>query len=127
MIEISHLILYIEDDLPSILLVKKILEFSGYRFMNESSGLSGIKTAEEIKPDLILLDIDLPDIDGYQVARRLKTAEKTMAIPIVALTSSAMKGDREKAIAAGCDGYIRKPIDVFSFTELIKGYLGNGE
>ena len=121
------LILYIEDDPPSILLVKKVLEFSGFRFVNESSGLSGIKTAEEIRPDLILLDIDLPDIDGYQVARRLKTAEKTRAIPIVALTSSAMKGDREKALSAGCDGYIRKPIDVSNFTDLIKLYLGNGE
>ena len=120
-------ILYIEDDLPSTLLVKKILEFAGYRFVHEDSGLAGIKTSEEIQPDLILLDIDLPDIDGYQVAQRLKTAATTRGIPIVALTSSAMKGDREKALNAGCDGYIRKPIDVSGFTDLIKGYIGNGE
>jgi two-component system, cell cycle response regulator DivK len=123
----KRLILYIEDDPPSILLVKKLLEFSGYRFINESSGLSGIRTAKEINPDLILLDIDLPDIDGYQVARRLKTAVETGGIPIVALTSSAMKGDREKALSAGCDGYIRKPIDVSNFTDLIELYLGSGE
>ncbi len=121
------MILYIEDDPPSILLVKKILEFSGYRFINEPSGLSGIESAEEIQPDLILLDIDLPDIDGYQVARRLKAAEKTRKIPIVALTASAMKGDRERAIAAGCDGYIRKPIDLSNFIEVIKFYMGNRE
>ena len=123
----NTVILYIEDDLPSIILVKKILEFSGYRFVHEASGFSGIKTAEEIQPDLVLLDIDLPDIDGYQVARRLKTAEKTGGIPIVALTSSAMKGDRERALNSGCDGYIRKPIDVSGFIELIKGYLGSRE
>jgi len=121
------MILYIEDDPPSILLVKKILEFSGYRFVNESSGLSGLEAAEEIQPDLILLDIDLPDIDGYQVARRLKAADKTRKIPIVALTASAMKGDRERALAAGCDGYIRKPIDVTNFIKIIKFYMGNGE
>jgi len=117
------IILYIEDDLPSTLLVKKILEFAGYRLVHEDSGVAGIKTAEEIQPDLVLLDIDLPDIDGYQVARRLKTAETTRGIPIVALTSSAMKGDREMALSAGCDGYIRKPIDVSCFTDLIKQYL----
>ena len=105
-------ILYIEDNPENRLLVKRVLEAEGYLVMEADSGMAGLSQAAETRPDLVLMDINLPEIDGYELTRRLKRMNHLAGVPVVAMTANVMKGDREKTLAAGCDGYIQKPIDV---------------
>jgi two-component system cell cycle response regulator DivK len=105
-------ILYIEDNPENRLLVRRVLEVEGYRVIEADSGKTGLQKAETMAPDLVLMDINLPEIDGYELTHRLKQMPDLAGVPIVAMTANVMKGDREKTFAAGCDGYIQKPIDV---------------
>jgi signal transduction histidine kinase len=105
-------ILYIEDDPGSQMLVKRLLESEGYQVMTASDGLSGIALAQRHPPDLILVDVNLGEVSGHEVATKLKGTPVTARVPIIALTAGTVTGDRERALAAGCDGYIAKPIDV---------------
>ncbi len=107
-------ILYVEDNLDNKLLVQKALEAKGYHFLWAPNGLKGLDIAQSEKPDVILLDINLPDIDGYEVAHRLRSSqnEDLCRVPIIAITANALKGDAEKALAAGCDVYVSKPISI---------------
>ena len=105
-------ILYIEDNPENRLLVRRVLEVEGYRVIEADSGKTGLQKAKTIAPDLVLMDINLPEIDGYELTHRLKQMPDLAGVPIVAMTANVMKGDREKTFAAGCDGYIQKPIDV---------------
>ncbi|NWG86025.1 MAG: response regulator [Hydrogenophilaceae bacterium] len=116
-------ILYIEDNEQNQYLVRYLLEAEGYAVTLAADGSEGIKLATEAPPDLILLDIQLPGMDGYQVARILKKIPSLATIPIVAVTSYAMVGDRERALASGCDGYIEKPVDPDNFVAQIERYL----
>ncbi len=110
----SYKVLYIEDNPDNLTLVKRAIEAINYQFVGAMTGLDGIKVAEEIAPDLILLDINLPDIDGYEVARRLRSSSNAHLtyVPIIAVTANALRGDAEKALAAGCDVYMSKPINI---------------
>jgi len=108
----SATILYIEDNPDNSLLVQRALTARGYEVLWAANGASGIEQAEAHPPDLILLDINLPDIDGYEVARRLRAHDGLRAVPIMAITANALKGDAEKALAAGCDAYIAKPLQL---------------
>ena len=104
-------ILYVEDNPQNMRLVRKILTAAGYEVIEATNGLSGIATAEREKPDLILMDVNLPDINGLEATTRLKAMEASIAtIPVIALTANAMHGDRENCLAAGCDGYLAKPV-----------------
>jgi two-component system cell cycle response regulator DivK len=105
-------ILYIEDDTANRLLVRRVLEAEGYVMLEAEDGASGLDTARSAMPDLILLDINMPEMDGYELVAHLRRIEKLDSTPIIALTANVMKGDRERSLAAGCDGYIQKPIDV---------------
>ncbi len=105
-------ILYIEDNPENRLLVRRVLEVEGYRVIEADSGKTGLQKAETMAPDLVLMDINLPEIDGYELTHRLKQMPDLADVPVVAMTANVMKGDREKTLAAGCDGYIQKPIDV---------------
>jgi len=116
-------ILLIEDNEQNRYLAIFLLESRGFRVLWATDGLSGIERAKEIKPDLILLDIQLPRMDGYEVARRLRAEPDLRHIPIIAVTSYAMAGDREKTLDAGCDGYIEKPIDPETFVDEISCFL----
>lgn len=116
-------ILYIEDDLQNRILVRRVLEASDFSVVEAENGIVGLKLAQEIVPDLILMDINLPEMDGYEVTLRLKAIESLEGVPIVAMTANVMKGDREKTLAAGCDGYIQKPIDVDLLPEQINHFL----
>jgi len=116
-------VLIIEDNVQNRYLFKLLLQKEGYGVLEATDGQSGIEMAREHKPDLILLDIQLPDFDGYQVARSLRNHIETTQTPIVAVTSYAMVGDREKTLAAGCTGYIEKPIDPKTFSNEIEPYL----
>lgn len=116
-------ILIIEDNEQNLYLVTFILEKSGHRVFQARSGDEGVRTASVCEPDLILLDIQLPVMDGYTVARELRKIPALAAIPIIAVTSFAMPGDREQALAAGCTGYIEKPIDPDTFITQINQHL----
>jgi two-component system, cell cycle response regulator DivK len=116
-------ILVIEDNEQNLYLVKFILEKSGYRVVPARDGWQGIDLASEVKPALILLDIQLPMMDGYAVAQELRKKPALDNVPIVAVTSYAMTGDREQALAAGCTGYIEKPINPETFIKDIEQYL----
>jgi two-component system, cell cycle response regulator DivK len=116
-------ILYIEDNPENRLLVKRILEVEGYKIVEATSGLAGLSTAKTIQPDLILMDINLPELDGYELTKQLKQMKHLTTVPIIAMTANVMKGDREKTLAAGCDGYIQKPIDVDELPAQVAHYL----
>ncbi|MCC6522331.1 MAG: response regulator [Polyangiaceae bacterium] len=117
-------ILVIEDNEHNRYLVTFLLEQHGYRVRSETDGRRGIEAARAEVPDLILLDIQLPGMDGYAVAQALRGHPELRTIPIVAVTSYAMPGDRERALAAGCTGYIEKPIDTETFVVALAAALG---
>lgn len=116
-------ILIVDDNRDSRELVAKILKSRGYQTIEAVDGEEALEKATGEKPDLILMDISIPKMDGYEVTRRLKSREEFKYIPIVALTAHAMKGDRVKALEAGCEGYISKPIDVRELPNQIKSFL----
>jgi CheY-like chemotaxis protein len=116
-------ILVIEDNEQNLYLVRYILEDGGYEVFAAWDGREGIEQAASLLPDLILLDIQLPIMDGYAVARALRENQDLAGTPIVAVTSYAMPGDREKAMEAGCTGYIEKPIDPDTFEGQVARYL----
>jgi len=116
-------ILVIEDNERNLYLVTFILEKNSYEVIQARDGLEGIGKAVQERPNLILLDIQLPVMDGYEVARRMKSMPELKDIPIVALTSYAMVGDREGILAAGCNGYIEKPINPDTFMAEVAEYL----
>jgi two-component system cell cycle response regulator DivK len=121
----AHKILYVEDNVDNMTLVRRALESRGYEFLWAHNGASGIEMAENDQPDIILLDINLPDIDGYEVARRLRNSGKSslVYVPIIAITANALRGDAEKALAAGCDVYMAKPINIRELWARVEGFL----
>ena len=119
----SAKMLLIEDNEQNRYLVTFLLEKHGYAVVAAPDGPSGIELAMQESPDLILLDIQLPRMDGYEVARALRERPTLAAIPIVAVTSYAMMGDKEKALASGCDGYLEKPINPETFVSQVEAFL----
>ena len=118
----DELVLIVDDNEKNLRLARDVLRFAGFRTLEAASGGAGVSLASQHLPDVILMDIRLPDMDGTEAARRLKDGARTARIPIVALTSFAMKGDREWFLAAGFDGYLEKPISVREFPEQVRGY-----
>ena len=119
----THTILLIEDNEQNRYLATFLLEQHGYRVIQACDGPSGVELAQRSPADLILLDIQLPGMDGYTVARTLRSIDSLRGIPIIAVTSYAMMGDREKSLAAGCSGYIEKPINPDTFVAEIKNFI----
>jgi CheY-like chemotaxis protein len=121
----GHNILYIEDNPDNMMLVKRALESRGYTLTEAVNGLTGVAIAESTDVDLILLDINLPDIDGYEVARRLRASAKSSLAytPIIAITANALKGDAEKALSAGCDVYMSKPINIRELWARVEAFV----
>ena len=119
-------ILVVEDNDMNMQLVEFLLEEGGYRIVKATSGEEALAIARDGSgtPDLILMDIHLPGMDGLSVVRAIKADERTSRIPILALTAHAMRGDKDRFLEAGCDGYISKPIDVKTFIASIERYLG---
>lgn len=116
-------ILLIEDNEQNRYLATYLLGLRGHRITPAVTGPAGIKLAREETPDLVLLDIQLPAMDGYSVARALRAIELLQQVPIVAVTSYAMLGDRERALEAGCNGYIEKPINPETFVAEVESYF----
>ena len=121
-------ILIVEDNPLNLELISDILDANGYRVLSATTGSDALKLVEAEPPDLILMDIQLPGLDGLTVTGIIKDEPKTRGIPIIALTAHAMRGDEERAREAGCDGYISKPIDTRQVPTTIRAYLdGNPE
>ena len=118
----DELVLIVDDNEKNVKLARDVLRFAGFRTLEARSGEEGILLAAEHVPDVILMDIRLPDMDGTAVLRRLRDDARTVEIPVVALTSFAMKGDRERFLADGFDGYLEKPISVTTFPEQVRGF-----
>jgi two-component system cell cycle response regulator DivK len=118
-------ILYIEDNPDNMMLVRRVLQSGDYNLMEAWNGVQGLLLAESHDVDLILLDINLPDIDGYEVARRLRSSTKNEVArtPIIVLTANAMRGDAQKALDAGCDLYLSKPINIFELLEKVDIFI----
>ena len=116
-------ILYIEDNIDNMTLVKRVLEIEGFEVIPAETGKEGVSKAVQNLPDIVITDINLPDIDGYEVTDILKNDKKTAHIPVIAMTANVMKKDREHVFQAGCDGYISKPIDVDELPGQIETFL----
>ena len=116
-------ILYVEDNDDNVYMLKSRLERRNFEVLIADDGAQGIAMAEAEQPDLILLDLSLPVMDGWEAARHLKGTPATAHIPIIALTAHAMSGDREKALSVGCDDYDTKPVDFRRLLEKIEGLL----
>jgi len=116
-------ILYIEDNALNRRLIRKLMKLHGFEYLEAEDGLQGVAVAARERPDLILMDIHLPGIDGMEATSRLKSSPDLSHIPIIALTAAAMHGDRERIMAAGCDGYLQKPIDPERVIATIRQYL----
>lgn len=116
-------ILYVEDDPSSEILVRRVLESEGFQVVTTDDGLSAIEVAKQELPDIILMDINISGLDGYEVTTRLRTIDDLQQVPIVAVTAATLQGDRERALIAGCTGYISKPIDVDLFPEQVRSFL----
>lgn len=118
-------VLVIEDNDDNTELITFILKSKGYQTMHAELGLTGVEMALHENPDIILLDIQLPDIDGSEVLRRIRAEEAGKTVPIIAVTSYAMTGDRQRLLAAGCTGYIEKPIDPLNVVDQIRDIIGD--
>jgi len=116
-------ILIVEDNEKNLYLVRFILQNNGHEVIVARDGITGVKLAVKESPDLILMDIQLPDIDGLEVTRRIRKSGTGGEVPIVAITSFAMGGDKKKALEAGCTGYIEKPINPDTFLKEVENYL----
>ncbi len=120
-----HRVLYIEDNRDNRMLVRRILLASDHPFdvLEAGSAMEGIRIAREQKPDLILMDLSMPEVDGLTATRTLRTFPETAQIPVVALTANVMQSDKTRTLAAGCTGYIGKPIDIDKFPQELLSYI----
>ena len=113
-------ILVVEDNEKNMKLFRDVLDATGYRTLEATTGGEAIDMASEHTPDLVLMDIQLPDLDGVQALRRLRADARTAAIPVLALTAQAMRGDRERFLAEGFDGYVSKPVNVRELIGIVR-------
>jgi two-component system cell cycle response regulator DivK len=120
-------VLYIEDNPDNMVLVQRVLMIEGYEVIEAKNGRDGLAMAAEILPDIVITDINLPDIDGYEITHTLKTTDRTAHIPVIAMTANVMKKDRENVAQAGCDGFISKPIDIDELPMQIENFLKKGK
>ena len=122
----GKLVLLVEDNEKNMKLARDILRFKGFRVTEATTGEDAVASAATEPPDLVLMDIQLPGIDGIEAFRRIRSDPKTAKVPVVALTASVMAGDRERFDKAGFDGFIAKPIDVKQFPDQVASYLAKG-
>ena len=123
----TPVILVVEDNERNLKLLRDVLEYAGYDVRVARTGEDGVSLAASEPPDLVLMDLQLPGIDGLEALRRLRGSPRTADIPVVAVTAQAMKQDRERALAAGFNGYIEKPISVRAFPDQVRGFLPDGQ
>jgi two-component system, cell cycle response regulator DivK len=122
-LETKGTILYVEDNPDNRLLVKRVLQAEDYSLLEAIDGKDALNVLKTARPDLILMDINMPDMDGYTLTSTIKSLPGFERIPILALTANVMRGDKEKTLEAGCDGYIQKPLDIDQLTREIEKFL----
>ena len=122
----THVILVVEDNERNLKLLRDVLEYAGYDVRAARTGEDGVALAVKEPPDLVLMDLQLPGIDGTEALRRLRENPRTADIPVVAVTAQAMKQDRERVLEAGFNGYVSKPISVRAFPDQVRGFLSGG-
>ena len=122
----THVILVVEDNERNLKLLRDVLEYAGYDVRAARTGEDGIALAVKEPPDLVLMDLQLPGIDGMEALRRLRESPRTADVPVVAVTAQAMKQDRERVLEAGFNGYVSKPISVRAFPDQVRGFLSGG-
>jgi two-component system, cell cycle response regulator DivK len=115
-------ILVVEDNEKNMKLFRDVLQATGYRTLEATTGKEAVALAAEHSPDLVLMDIQLPDIDGVEALGRLRADGRTASVPVLALTAQAMEGDRERFLAAGFDGYLSKPVNIADLVSIVKRY-----
>jgi two-component system, cell cycle response regulator DivK len=120
-------VLVVEDNEKNMKLFRDVLAATGYRTLEATTGAQAVALATEHAPDLVLMDIQLPDFDGVEALGRLRADERTAALPVLALTAQAMEGDRERFLAAGFDGYLSKPVNVADFVATVRRYCEGGD
>ena len=123
----TYVILVVEDNERNLKLLRDVLEYAGYDVRVARTAEDGITLAVSEPPDLVLMDLQLPGIDGMEALRRLRESSRTADIPVVAVTAQAMKQDRERALDAGFNGYVEKPITVRAFPDQVRRFLSGGE
>jgi len=116
-------ILYVEDNPDNRMLIRRILGSEGYTVHEASSASQAFEVLQTLRPDLILMDINMPEMDGYTLTARIRALPDMNTVPIVALTANVMKGDRERSLEAGCDGYIQKPIDIDTISTQVERFM----
>ncbi len=116
-------ILYVEDNADNRSLVRRVLESEGYTVTEAANANQALASLQNGQPNLILMDINMPTTDGYTLTSQIRALPKFKKIPIIAVTANVMRGDRERSLEAGCDGYIQKPIDIDTLTQQIERYL----
>jgi CheY-like chemotaxis protein len=122
----THLILVVEDNAQNLKLLRDVLEYAGYDVRTARTAEDGLTLAVSEPPDLVLMDLQLPGIDGIEALRRLRESPQTAGIPVVAVTAQAMKEDRERVLRAGFNGYVEKPISVRAFPDQVRRFLSDG-
>lgn len=120
---VKGVILYVEDNFDNRILVRRVLESEGYRMEEAGNAEDAMQKIRAVRPNLILMDINMPGVDGYALTARIKGTPGFASVPIVAVTANVMRGDREKSLEAGCDGYIQKPIDIDILSQQIERFL----
>ncbi len=120
----TKIILHIEDNPDNRLLIRRLLMSASYQVLEATNAYEAISRLRHYRPDLILMDINMPIIDGYTLTTKFKTVPGLENIPIIAVTANAMRGDREKSLLAGCDGYVEKPIDIDKLLGQIRRFIG---
>jgi len=116
-------ILYVEDNKDNRTLVRRVLMADDYEITEAESAQSALDILTTMRPDLILMDINMPDVDGYTLTAQIRSKPGFSGVPIIALTANVMRGDREKSLEAGCDGYIQKPIDIDTLSQQVERYI----
>jgi len=116
-------ILYVEDNPDNRSLIRRVLEAEDYAVVEAINAKQALEKLEDSNIDLVLMDINMPDMDGYTLTAKIKAIQKFSKIPIVAVTANVMRGDREKSLGAGCDGYIQKPIDIDTLSQQIERFI----
>ena len=119
----KKMILYVEDNRDNRLLIRRVLTSEGYDVAEAISGEDALEKIHNIHPDLILMDINMPDTDGYTLTAQIRQTPGFATVPIIAVTANVMRGDREKSLEAGCDGYIQKPIDIDVLSQQIERFI----
>ena len=120
-------ILVIEDNERNLKLVRDVLRYAGYDVVEARTGEQGVALAKDDPPDLVLMDLQLPGMDGIEALNRLRQTAATRAVPVVAVTAFAMKDDRDRALGAGFDGYLEKPVSVRALPEQVRGFISGKE